>query len=126
VNVETSGTYSLAVRVASNGAGGTFHIEIDGVDKTGLLTVPDTGGWNVWRTISVPNVSLNSGAQVWRLVMDANGVSTAVGNFNWMRVAATVCSPPSCSRTIEAEISISLGPKALAICCKVNRLPSFH
>ena len=89
VNVETSGTYSLAVRVASNGDGGTFHIEIDGVDKTGLLTVPDTGGWNVWRTILVPNVSLNSGVQVWRLVMDDNGVSTAVGNFNWMRVAET-------------------------------------
>ena len=43
VNVATAGTYDLEVRVASAGAGGTFHIEVNGVDRTGPLTVPNTG-----------------------------------------------------------------------------------
>jgi len=40
------------VRVASAGQGGTFHIEVDGVDKTGPLTVPDTRGWQSWGTVT--------------------------------------------------------------------------
>lgn len=106
VNVQTSGPYNLYVRVASNGNGGTFHIEVDGVDKTGSLTVPDTGGWSSWLSIYVPNVSLNAGMQVWRLVMDTNGASTAVGNFNWIAVTTTLSSPFAAvvlPGTIEAE-----------------------
>jgi carbohydrate binding protein with CBM6 domain len=87
VNVGATGTYALDVRVASNGAGGTFHIEVNGVDKTGPLTVPSTGGWQTWATIRKSNISLTAGPQVWRIVMDSNGASGAVGNFNYIRVA---------------------------------------
>src|SRR5262249_23369756 len=52
VTVAATGTYTLDVRVASNGAGGTFHVEVDGVNATGAMSVPNTGGWQVWTTIS--------------------------------------------------------------------------
>ena len=32
VNVATAGTYDIEARVASEGSGGTFHIEVNGVD----------------------------------------------------------------------------------------------
>ena len=67
------------MRVASAGPGGTFHIEVNGVDTTGPLVVPDTGGWQTWTTIRRAGVSLGAGQQVWRLVMDTNGATTAVG-----------------------------------------------
>ena len=51
MTVGTAGTYDIDVRVASGGAGGTFHIEVNGVDKTGPLAVPNTGGWQTWATI---------------------------------------------------------------------------
>ena len=35
VNAAAAGTYAIDVRLASNGVGGTFHIEVNGVDKTG-------------------------------------------------------------------------------------------
>ena len=35
VTVATTRTYTLSARVASNGTGGTFHVEFNGVDKTG-------------------------------------------------------------------------------------------
>lgn len=87
VAVSAAGTYTFDVRVASAGVGGTFHIEVDGVNKTGTMAVPDTGGWQNWVTISKPGVSLSAGEQVLRLVMNSNGPTTdAVGNFNWVNV----------------------------------------
>jgi len=108
VNVDTAGTYSIGVRVASGGAGGTFHIEVNGVDKTGPMSVPDTGGWQTWRTIYKSGVALNAGLQVWRLVMDINGPTSAVGNFNWIAVSRAfggtpITLPGSAGTRIEAE-----------------------
>jgi len=94
VNVATAGTYDLSVRVASAGTGGTFHVEVDGVDKTGRLTVPNTRGWQTWTTIIKSAVTLNAGPQVWRVVMDTNGATTAVGNFNYFKITPSVPSAP--------------------------------
>lgn len=85
VTVSAGGTYQLAARVASPGTGGTFHVETDGVDVTGPLHVPATGGWQIYRDVTVP-ITLNSGVQILRVVMDANGSTGAVGNFNYVRV----------------------------------------
>jgi hypothetical protein len=92
VNVAAAGTYTITVRVASDGAGGTFHIEAGGVDKTGPLTVPATGGWQSWQSVTKSGVSLSAGPQVLRLVLDSNGVSGMTGNFNW--IGATTASTP--------------------------------
>jgi hypothetical protein len=87
VNVTTAGTYSLDLRVASNGAGGTFHVEVNGVNKTGTLTVPNTGGWQIFQTITKTGVTLAAGVQTIRVVMDGNSATTAgVGNMNWFRI----------------------------------------
>ena len=86
VNVTTAGIYDIDFRVASADAGGTFHLEVNGVDRTGPLTVPDTGGWDTWVNVRQSAVALSAGQQVWRLVLDSDGPSTAVGNFNYIRV----------------------------------------
>lgn len=84
VAVPTAGTYTLQVRVASAGLGGTFHVELNGVNKTGTMTVPNTNGWDTWQTIT-KTVSLDAGWQVLRLVFDGNGQSGYVGNFNYLK-----------------------------------------
>jgi len=86
VNVATAGTYTIEARVAASGAGGTFHIEANGVDKTGPMTIPNTGGWQTWTTISKANVTLSAGSQIWRLVIDNAG--SVVGNINYIRVSS--------------------------------------
>ncbi|HYE98027.1 MAG TPA: carbohydrate-binding protein [Planctomycetota bacterium] len=86
VNVSAAGSYLLDVRVASNGSGGTFHIEFGGVNKTGTLTIPDTGGWQSWTTLTVADVSLSAGTQVMRIAMDTNGATGSVGNVNSVAV----------------------------------------
>lgn len=79
-------SYSLDVRVASAGDGGTFHIEFNGRDCTGPMTVPNTGGWRRWKTISQSFVSCGgSGVINMRVVMDGIGPSGSVGNIAWIR-----------------------------------------
>ena len=86
VTVPTAGAYTIRARVAVPGAGGRFHIESNGVDRTGPMTIPNTGGWQVWTTISA-TANLPAGQQVLRLVLDANGSSGLFGNINWLEVA---------------------------------------
>jgi hypothetical protein len=85
VNIASGGTYQLAVRIANVGTGGRFRVEVDGVDKTGPIAVPDTGGWQSWETLTVSGISLSSGQHVVRLVLVTAGTSGGVGNYNWLQ-----------------------------------------
>ena len=88
VSVASGGSYTLDARVASPGAGGTFHVEIDGVDATGPLAVPSSGGWDIYRTLTVNNIALTVGPRVLRVVFDTNGVTGFWGNLNYLRWSA--------------------------------------
>ena len=94
VNVAAAGTYTLEARVASNGVGGTFHVEANGVNVTGPMSVPNTGGWQEWQTIT-KSVTLTAGAQNCRIVFDTNGPTTAVANLNFVRILGTAATVPA-------------------------------
>lgn len=73
VNVTTTGTYRLEARVASAYTGKSLHVEIDGVNKTGTMVVPNTGPWNTaWATITKTGVSLTAGKHVMRVYADTD------------------------------------------------------
>lgn len=101
VNVATTGTYTLEARVANIGTGASFRVEVDGVDRTGPIAVPDTGGWQSWRTISVGGIPLSAGQRVIRVAFTAVTASRgAAGNYNWFRLAqGTSTETPSSSST---------------------------
>ena len=88
VNVKTAGAYRLILRVTASGPGGRLHVEFGGADKTGPMTIPDTGGWQAWRDISVP-VTLAAGTQRMRVVVDSAGATGIVGNLNYVTLTAT-------------------------------------
>ena len=70
ITVAAPGTYVIEARVASKGPGGTFHIEVAGLDKTGPLSVPDTRGEQKWMSIKKRDVVLAEGEQLLRLVLE--------------------------------------------------------
>ena len=94
VNVAATGTYTLDTRVANIGTGGMFHVEVDGVDRSGPIAVPDTGGWQAWQTITTAGIPLAAGLHVIRVSLDKVGSSGGAGNFNWFRIVATTPPPP--------------------------------
>jgi hypothetical protein len=95
INAVVDGTYTLQARVASSGNGGTFHIEFDGVNKTGSMTNSDSGGWQTWRTLTKTNIALSSGMHVMRLALDASDANGTIGNFNYFTLIATSTNLPT-------------------------------
>ena len=91
--VASAGSYTLEARVASPGAGGTFHVEVDGVNASGPLAVPNTGSWQVWQPVTTAGISLTAGVHVVRIVFDASGVTGWWGNLNSLRWAAAGAPP---------------------------------
>ena len=84
-SVATTAAYTLELRVASQGTGGTGHVEIDGVNVTGSIVIPTTGGFQTWTSVFVPGIPISAGSHVFRLVIDTNGGSGYAGNINFMR-----------------------------------------
>lgn len=100
VNVATAGTYTADIRV-STATGGSFHIEFGGVDKTGILTVPNTGGWQNWQSVTRTGMSLSAGVQIMRIYMDGADFNinriTFTGGGTTVPVTGVSVSPTSAS-----------------------------
>jgi len=83
VNIASERDYTFTVRVATDVAGGVFHLQVDGRTVTPRISVPQTNGWQTWQTLVVPKVHLPEGLHTLQLVMDTGGFYNTIGNFNW-------------------------------------------
>ena len=98
VNVASTGTYTFEARVANIGSGASFRLEVDGVDRTGPISVPDTGAWQSWQTISVAGIPLSAGSRLIRVVFTAvTSTRGAAGNFNWFRFVSSTSTASTTS-----------------------------
>jgi hypothetical protein len=71
VNITQAANYTLRVRATSALAGGAFHVEVNGVDKTGAISVPNTGQWGTaWKNVERSGISLTAGPAIIRLFVD--------------------------------------------------------
>ncbi|MDR2382495.1 MAG: carbohydrate-binding protein [Prevotellaceae bacterium] len=77
LNVPNTANYKFEFRMSSPQGAGKFHVEVDGVDKTGSISVPTTGSYQTWTTFSVSNISLTQGTRTFRFVMEENGFNFA-------------------------------------------------
>jgi hypothetical protein len=49
-------TYTLHVRIATDVGGVVFHLAVEGQNVSGLISMPQTNGWQTWQTLDVPGV----------------------------------------------------------------------
>ncbi|HYC86785.1 MAG TPA: carbohydrate-binding protein [Chryseosolibacter sp.] len=88
VNVPTAGSYKIQYRVASQNGGGSIRFERAGGSPVfGTISVPSTGGWQTWTTIS-HNVDLPAGEQEVAIAASAGGF-----NINWFNISANSAVP---------------------------------
>ena len=97
VNVTTAGAYTLSARVANPHGPNRFHVELDGQDISGPITVPTTGGFQAWQTVSVTTPALTTGIKILRIVLDGanfnlNYLTFALGGAG-NSVAVAITSP---------------------------------
>ena len=84
VDIAETGTYRLNLRAASESAGGTVRLLVDGESATGNIALSSTGNWQKYSTFDVPVVSLTAGQRVIRLEVVAGGF-----NLNWIELIRT-------------------------------------
>src|SRR5262245_44367496 len=71
VNVSTSATYDLAIYASNNQTTpAAYHIEIDGVNVTGSVSVPRTGSWTTFQWVGKQGVQIAAGKHVLKVVSD--------------------------------------------------------
>ena len=80
VTVAATGNYAAQFRVAGFGSGAQLQLK-NGSTVLATVNVPNTGGGQVWSTVSA-NVSLTAGAQTLTVAVVTGGF-----NFNWMSFA---------------------------------------
>src|SRR5205823_699024 len=102
ISVAQTGTYRLEAAVSSELATSRWHAEIDGVNVTGSVAVPNTGWWGTFQWVGVGGIRLAAGQHILRLYADQEYFNVDSLRF------ATETSPPPPPDTTAAN-----GPYAL-------------
>ncbi len=79
VTADKGGIYDIELRVAAVGAGGQAVIRMDGL-TLGAVSVPNTGGWQTWRTLTITDVAVEKGTHSLMHLAQRGGY-----NFSGMR-----------------------------------------
>ncbi|MEM6632392.1 MAG: carbohydrate-binding protein [Bacteroidota bacterium] len=90
VKVEESGKYRVTFRVASNTRGGDIVLK-KGNSTLTKATVPNTGGWQKWMSIT-KEVDLTIGEQTLRMAFE--GGSGYLFNVNWLKFEEGIVEQP--------------------------------
>lgn len=87
VSIPSTGSYDVQYRVASASGGGSIRLEESGgATNYGTISVPSTGGWQTWSTIT-QRVTLSAGNHTFGLVAATGGF-----NINWFKINAVQTS----------------------------------
>ncbi len=82
IKVQDDTLLTVTARVASYVANRTFHLELDGVDISGALTLP-SNGWQSWLNRASAEVPVTAGKHQLRVVFD-----TGLINLNYISIDA--------------------------------------
>ncbi|MBA3707336.1 MAG: carbohydrate-binding protein [Planctomycetes bacterium] len=83
VTVAAAGSYTVSIRVATPQNGQALHIELDDVNLTGTLAVPNTGSWDDYQNLTSAAITLSAGQHVMKLAMEGGAV-----NINYFQIAS--------------------------------------
>lgn len=71
VNVSKSAMYQISFYIASSMDSPKLHLEYTGADKTGIISIPNTAGFQNWEVIK-KTAKLDAGKHVLKLVVDGD------------------------------------------------------
>ena len=74
VTVSKSATYQIAFTIASATEGSKLHLECDGTDITGIISIPNTHAYQSWEMVKC-SVKLDAGQHILKLVIDGDGLN---------------------------------------------------
>ena len=69
VMVDKPATYSVSFYIATTTDNTKLHLECDGENKTGIVSIPNTKGFQSWEIVK-RNIKLDAGKHILKLVID--------------------------------------------------------
>ncbi|ALJ00188.1 hypothetical protein DC20_15980 [Rufibacter tibetensis] len=105
VNVASSGTYTLNLRLASPNTNGVVEVRNSAGSVLGSAAVPNTGGWQAYATVKT-TVTLPAGEQTLRLHAQRGG-----WNLNWFEAVSSTSPAASIVPTTPLAGSITVQVK---------------
>lgn len=108
VNVLSAGVYTLQARVASMNALSSFRVELDGV-TIATFTSPNTGGYQVWQSVTANNINLTAGNKVMRIYCITGGF-----NINSVTFSTTSNLLPAANAGSDKTITLPVSTVSLS------------
>ena len=104
------GFTNVAARLASGGSGGTleFHLDNPSGPMAGLLSIPVTGGWQNWQTVTG---LVSGGSGVHDLYLVLKGSSGSIANLNWFQYSGQLPAVPAPWTSVDVG-AVSLAGRA--------------
>ena len=70
ISVPADDSYNLEVRASTNSAfpNSAYYVQVDGINVTGTITLPDTGGWDRYFWLGTRTIALTAGTHLLRIV----------------------------------------------------------
>lgn len=81
VVVNHSGTYTVRFDVSAPGTGNKLQLYLNDQQLTQPVSLPNTGGWHNWQTVSVENLDLAAGESQLKLVFLTGGFNIQYMEF---------------------------------------------
>jgi len=72
VNVQEAGPQTFSAQVAAGMDGGKFHLEIDNQPITETISIPNTGAWGTYQTVTGTTTNLSVGSHILKFVVDGS------------------------------------------------------
>lgn len=82
VNVTQPANYIVSLRIATPQSNAMFQIEI--ADTTFTMPLPATGEWNIWKTVTISGIKLDTGSYTMKIT----SIGLGSANFNWIEFAS--------------------------------------
>jgi hypothetical protein len=101
LNAIAPGPYTVSARVAGGNAGGLFYLESGGVNISGNINVPPTGGWQNWTTLPARTLTNSGSLDAVRLVILSAGF-----NLEWLKFD-TLAAPRLSAKTGDGSIQLA-------------------
>ncbi|GGF62405.1 hypothetical protein GCM10010912_04430 [Paenibacillus albidus] len=81
VITDTAGVYNLTFRYSGGAGSAGRYLYVNGTGVVNNAVFNGTGSWNSYSTVTIPNVTLNSGSNTISLIYDAGK-----GSNNWLNL----------------------------------------
>jgi glucose/arabinose dehydrogenase len=112
VNVTVHADYDIIFKVATPYDNKVIHLEQNGVNITGPIAVPNTGGFQNWQTVTVSHIHLHENISELRVHFESNDI-----NFDYIDFTPSTGDDhepeqpeePSVNLTLQAEDAVVSG-----------------